>query len=136
MTGFGEAQRKDAVFAVSVEVRTINSRYFKLAIRCGEGYATLEPLIETLVRQHIKRGTVQVTLRIDRARASDDYQLNAAVLTGYREQLQKIYGGWKVGDQVGVEALLGCRAWCVRTARDRSMWSATGRWCARRWTTR
>lgn len=106
MTGFGEAQRKDATFAVSVEVRTINSRYFKLTIRCGDGYSTLEPLVENLVRQHIKRGTVQVTLRIDRARASDDYQLDAAVLTGYREQLQKLYRDWKLNEQIGIEALL------------------------------
>jgi uncharacterized protein (TIGR00255 family) len=79
MTGFGEAHRKDAQLAISAEARTINSRYFKLAIRCAEGYSTLEPQIEALVRQYIKRGTVQVTLRIERARASEDYRVNAAV---------------------------------------------------------
>ena len=30
MTGFGEAHRKNGSMAISVEVRTINSRYFKL----------------------------------------------------------------------------------------------------------
>jgi uncharacterized protein (TIGR00255 family) len=106
MTGFGEAQRKNATMAVSAEVRTINSRYFKLTVRSGEGYSMLEPLVEGLVREHIKRGTVQVTLRIDRARSSDDYRLDTGVLTGYREQLDKLYREWHVTQPVSLENLL------------------------------
>jgi uncharacterized protein (TIGR00255 family) len=106
MTGFGEAQRKNATMAVSVEVRTINSRYFKLTVRSGEGYSMLEPLVEGQVREHIKRGTVQVSLRIDRARSSDDYRLDTAVLSGYRNQLDKLYRDWHVSQPVGVENLL------------------------------
>ncbi len=106
MTGFGEAHRKNAQLAVSVEVRTINSRYFKLVVRAGEGYSSLEPLVENVVRQHIKRGTVQVSLRIDRPRATDDYKLDVAVLNGYREQLQEIYRDWEITQPIAVEPLL------------------------------
>lgn len=106
MTGFGEAQRKNATMAVSAEVRTINSRYFKLTVRSGEGYSMLEPLVEGQVREHIKRGTIQVSLRIDRARSSDDYRLDTTVLSGYRNQLDKLYREWHVSQPVGVENLL------------------------------
>lgn len=106
MTGFGEAHRKDPVMAVAAEVRTINSRYFKLVIRSGEGYSALEPLMETLVRTHIKRGTIQVTLRVDRNRASDDFRLDTAVLSGYRQQLLELYRAWNVNQSVAVEPLL------------------------------
>jgi len=106
MTGFGEAQRKNATMAVSAEVRTINSRYFKLTVRSGEGYSMLEPLVEGQVREHIKRGTVQVSLRIDRARSSDDYRLDPAVLSGYRNQLDKLYQDWHMAQPVSVEQLL------------------------------
>jgi uncharacterized protein (TIGR00255 family) len=106
MTGFGEAHRKDASLAISAEVRTINSRYFKLVTRCGEGYGTLEPQIENLIRQHIKRGTVQVSLRVERTQASDDFQFNAAVLSGYLQQLEELRKIWKLAAPVGVEALL------------------------------
>ncbi len=105
MTGFGEAHRKDASLSVAAEVRTINSRYFKLVIRCGEGYSAFEPLVEALVRQHIKRGTVQVNLRVDRAQASD-YQLQPAVLEGYLKQLEQLAKKWKIDRPVAVEALL------------------------------
>jgi uncharacterized protein (TIGR00255 family) len=106
MTGFGEAHRKDASLAVSAEVRTINSRYFKLVVRAGEGYSAFEPLIENLVRQQIKRGTVQVSLRIDRLGTSD-YRLNADVLDGYLEQLDEFSKRWKLKGPVAIEPLLG-----------------------------
>jgi uncharacterized protein (TIGR00255 family) len=106
MTGFGEARRKDASLAVAAEVRTINSRYFKLVVRCGEGYSALEPLVENLVRGSIKRGTVQVSLRIDRARASDDFKFDTEVLNGYRQQLESLHKLWKSTEPVRVEALL------------------------------
>ncbi len=106
MTGFGEAHRKDASLAVAAEIRTINSRYFKLVVRCGEGYSALEPLVEGLVRKHIKRGTVQVSLRIDRDRAADDFRLNADVLDGYLEQLRGFSRGRKLTDPGSVESLL------------------------------
>jgi uncharacterized protein (TIGR00255 family) len=106
MTGFGEAHRKDASMAVAAEVRTINSRYFKLVIRSAEGYSALEPLLENLVRQHIKRGTIQVSLRVDRTRAGDEFKLDAGVLTGYRQQLLELYKAWKVDQPVAIEPLL------------------------------
>jgi uncharacterized protein (TIGR00255 family) len=106
MTGFGEAHRKSATLAVAVEARTINSRYFKLVIRCGEGYTALEPQIESLVRSRIKRGTVQVSLRIDRARGSDDFRLDEAVLTGYRQQLEQLCKRWNSAHPIPIESLL------------------------------
>jgi len=106
MTGFGEAHRQTNGVAVVVEVRTINNRYFKLTLKCGEGYSLLEPEIESVVRQQIRRGTVQVSLRVDRVRGSEDYQLNPAVLSNYRRQLQELSDQWQLGESVGLAQLL------------------------------
>ena len=106
MTGFGEAHRQADGVAVAVEVRTINNRYFKLTLKCGEGYSLLEPEIESVVRQQIRRGTIQVSLRVDRIRGSDDYQLNPAVLSNYRRQLRELSDQWKVDENVSLAQLL------------------------------
>lgn len=106
MTGFGEAHRQADSLAVAVEVRTINSRYFKLTLRSGEGYSSLEPQIEGVVRQYIKRGTVQVSLRVDRAPSPEDFRLDAVVLAGYRQQLDELSKKWKLLEPVKLEALL------------------------------
>lgn len=106
MTGFGEARRHVNGVAVAAEVRTINSRYFKLALKCGEGYTSLEPEIEQLVRQRIRRGTVQVTLRVDRPPSAEMFRLNTAALAAYREQLNELYREWGQSHEVSLAALL------------------------------
>jgi len=106
MTGFGEARCQDGTLSVTVEVRTINSRYFKVSIRAGEGYASLESQIENLLRPQIKRGTVQLSLRVDRARAADEFKLNPHVLAGYRQQLEDLREKWQMAEPVRLEALL------------------------------
>lgn len=106
MTGFGEAHRQQGDLAVAVEVRTVNSRYFKLALRSAEGFSALEPQIEQLVRQQIKRGTVQVSLQVARTHHSDDFKINAEVIAGYRRQLEALAGQGQAREPVGLEALL------------------------------
>jgi uncharacterized protein (TIGR00255 family) len=88
MTGFGEARRQSGGKSIAVEIRTINSRHFKLSYRASEGYAALEPEIEAATRAIIRRGTVQLNLRIDHAAVTDDYRINTDVLESYRQQLE------------------------------------------------
>ena len=71
----GEGSCQQDELAVAVELRTINSRYFKLSVRGAEGYGALEPQMESVVRQYIRRGTVQLQLRIDREATSEDFKL-------------------------------------------------------------
>jgi uncharacterized protein (TIGR00255 family) len=106
MTGFGEAHCQQEGLAVAVEVRTINSRFFKLSVRSGEGYAAWEPQIEALVRKSIRRGTIQVNLRISRASSPDDFKLNVDVLGGYRRQLESLCQQWEVSEPVTPQNLL------------------------------
>lgn len=106
MTGYGEAHRQAENLAVAVEVRTINNRYFKLSLRASEGYAALEPQIENAVRTQIKRGTVQVNIRVDHKHTADDYRINRDVLDGYRRQLSAIGDGSHGAKPVPLESLL------------------------------
>ncbi|MDD4787541.1 MAG: YicC family protein [Pirellulales bacterium] len=94
MTGFGESQSQRDRLAVSVEVRCINNRYFKLMTRSTEGYGPLDPRIELLVRDRIRRGSIQVNVRVERVASADDYRLSEEVLEGYRRQLQAIQEAW------------------------------------------
>ncbi len=106
MTGFGEAHCQDQDLAVVVEIRTVNNRYFKFNLRASDGYATLEGPLESLVREQIKRGTVSLSLRVDRLGASDLYTLDAAVLAAYREQLGELKTQWQIPVPVALESLL------------------------------
>src|SRR4051794_35048622 len=101
MTGFGEARAQESGITVAVELRTINSRYFKISFRANEGYNALEPQIESLVRERIKRGTIQVTLRVDRPVSADAYRLNTEVLVAYWRQLNALPSEWNLPRPAG-----------------------------------
>jgi len=106
MTGFGEAQSQQQALTVAVEVRTVNSRYFKLNIRSSDGFGLLDTQIESLVRKFVKRGTIQVQLKIQRERTADDVRINAEVLTSYRRQLESITDAPATSEPVRIDALL------------------------------
>ncbi len=106
MTGFGEARCQCDGLAVTVEIRTINSRFLKLSVRCGEGYAALDSRIEGIVRKTIRRGTVQVNVRVDRQRSPDDYRINVEVLDSYRRQLNSLAQQWDLAKDVAIKELL------------------------------
>jgi uncharacterized protein (TIGR00255 family) len=95
MTGFGEAQGQQDGLAVTVEIRAINNRYFKLSVRASEGYGSLEPLVESEVRNAIQRGTIQTNIRIERKHSPEEYRINTEVLGSYRRQLVEAMGRWK-----------------------------------------
>jgi uncharacterized protein (TIGR00255 family) len=105
MTGFGDARHERADHALSAEVRTINSRHFKLNLRTTEGYGALEPRIESLVREYVRRGTISVNIRIRHISAADDYRLNADVLHSYVDQLQKVAAKRGLAEELRLEPL-------------------------------
>jgi uncharacterized protein (TIGR00255 family) len=106
MTGFGESHFQSESLTVALEVRTINSRYFKCTARLPEGYAALESKIEPLARQHIKRGTVSVQVQIRRAHAAQDYQIDGSVLVGYFQQLEAVARSCHIAQPVSLDSLL------------------------------
>jgi uncharacterized protein (TIGR00255 family) len=106
MTGFGEAHRQADGLAIHVEIRTINSRHFKLSYRSSDGYSALESHVEGLVRENIRRGTVQVSLRVDRQASSEDYRINTVVLEGYRAQLAAAAKRLGLSESASLESFL------------------------------
>ena len=89
MTGHGESYFESNEQNVTVEVRSVNNRYLKVNVRAGDTHASLEPRIETLVRELIRRGTIQVSVKIERSTSGKDYSLNEQILAGYHSQLVK-----------------------------------------------
>jgi uncharacterized protein (TIGR00255 family) len=106
MTGFGEARSQAGGLAVAVEVRTINSKHLKFTLRSSEGYSLLEPEIEAATRDVIRRGTVQLNLRVDRGSSADDYRINTDVLENYRRQIEQYTGQIPGNDSLAMQMLL------------------------------
>jgi uncharacterized protein (TIGR00255 family) len=107
MTGYGEARQQDDRWSVEVEVRTVNNRHLKLSAKISEPYSALEPELERLVRETIRRGTVQMVLRVERPRRAEDYRLNVVALLSYRDQLRAVFPGGDLAAHSGLLVLPG-----------------------------
>ena len=66
MTGFGSAEGKVGALGVSVEIRTVNHRFFNPSIKLPAVFAKWEGEVREVLRQRIARGHVTVTARIER----------------------------------------------------------------------
>jgi uncharacterized protein (TIGR00255 family) len=87
MTGYGEAQRMDEGVHYSVEIRTVNNRYLKPAIKVPDSVIFAEPIIEKLLRKKLSRGSVAVTLRIRNQTETAAYDVNRSALGKYADTL-------------------------------------------------
>lgn len=92
MTGFGEGRAESPTIVVVAEVRSINNRHLKISYRSSDGYHSLEPEAERLVRDLVRRGTVQLNVRVERRSLAGDYRINNEVLLSYQEQLTQLGG--------------------------------------------
>lgn len=63
MTGFGKAAAQTELGAFSVEIRTVNNRYFDFNPRIPREWSALEIRLRDLIRQNISRGKVDLWVR-------------------------------------------------------------------------
>lgn len=103
MTGFGSARGTGPGFAVAVEVRAVNNRHLKLTVRGTDPYPLLEGEVEKVVRRHVRRGSVQVRVQVDRGARAAGPSLDTAVLLAYKRQVIEACDGL---DAAGVNAVL------------------------------
>lgn len=89
MTGCGDAVGHDGPTTCRVEVRVVNNRFLKFALRTRDGHAALESSIEAAVRARLRRGTVQVTLEIDGPLAAARRRLDLGQLAAYLDDWER-----------------------------------------------
>lgn len=66
MTGFGSAEGMVGSAGVSVEIRTVNHRFFNPSIKLPGSFSKWEGDVRELLRQRIARGHVALTARVER----------------------------------------------------------------------
>src|SRR3954451_22660033 len=92
MTGFGDASAERGGTHYAVEIRSLNNRYFKPVIKLPDNISGLEPELESVLREHLGRGSITYILkmRVDSAEAA--YHINLAALDAYLAQLKQVKG--------------------------------------------
>lgn len=89
MTGQGQAIVVDAVGSAQVEIRSVNNRFLKVAVRCGDPFGEFSGRVERLVQASVRRGMLNVSVKIQASGWEGLYRLNDSVIAGYLAQLRR-----------------------------------------------
>lgn len=92
MTGQGRASGATDLGNVTVELRTVNNRGFKCSIRTPETFSGYESIIESTVREYLHRGSINLSINVERTQGETPLQINESVLAGYIRQCQSAIG--------------------------------------------
>lgn len=107
MTGFGDASSQVEGIHYFVEVRSLNSKYFKAVLRLPDELQGLEPEFESALRLRLARGTITLTAKCTDVSESAAHEVNHRALERYIEQIRRapLVASGEV--RVDVSALLG-----------------------------
>jgi len=93
MTGYSRARGEDTGFSLTVAVKSINHRFLDLQLRLPPSVDALEGLVRRLVKEHVTRGHVEVSVSLERTAAAT-LQLNHPLLAAYAGACQKLHSDY------------------------------------------
>ena len=105
MTGYAQARLERDGWLVRVNVRSLNHRFLDLRVRVPEGFESLEPQIRQLVRDRVRRGHVEVSLRLEAIEGAAAH-VNHEVAGAYLRAVQELRREYGLGPESDVLALL------------------------------
>ena len=106
MTGFGGAAREESGRRFSVEIRSVNARYFKVQVRLPDELAALEADLERLLSHRLSRGSVTVSVKFSDRSADAAAAVNVAAVARYIEQLMALPGAADPAFRIDAATLL------------------------------
>lgn len=105
MTGFGSAEATIGALRLSVEVRSVNHRFFTPSIKLPQALVRMEGEVRELLRKHVSRGHVTLSVRVDRE-ATDGPRIDIDRLLAYAAQLRSIPTDAGLDARIDLAALL------------------------------
>ncbi len=101
MTGFGRAQRDTETLFVSVELRSVNHRYFELYSKVPRSYGFLDEKIKSYLQGRIARGKVECSVTIE-ALDTDDVvvKVNHSLAKAYIDALKELEEKYELRDDM------------------------------------
>jgi uncharacterized protein (TIGR00255 family) len=110
MTGFGEARHTSDAGTLLVEIRAVNNRFLKVVVRAGEPYSLFEPEIERVIRKTVRRGTLQVHIRAERAGDRYEHKIDEVVFKLYAESIHRACASAGLDSQSAANVMAGLLA--------------------------
>ncbi|HSG93983.1 MAG TPA: YicC/YloC family endoribonuclease, partial [Afifellaceae bacterium] len=80
MTGFARTDAALGDIRFVWEIKSVNSRGLEMRLRLPPGLDRLDPEIRRLTREHLRRGSCQLSLQLDHAGGASNLVINETAL--------------------------------------------------------
>lgn len=109
MTGFGGFRGNIDGFTVSVELRSVNHRFFEFSARIPKNYSSLEDRIRKIVNSKIERGKVDCFIQLEFPKGEDiNVQANHALAEKYLSAANSIAKSLGIREISSISELMRC----------------------------
>ncbi len=106
MTGFGRCETVIDGREISVEIKSVNHRYFEFSCRTPRGYAFLDDKLKSYVNSRVSRGKIDVFVSIGaNEETPSEVTVNHQLVSGYLNAMHEICENHNVEDDVTVTLL-------------------------------
>lgn len=108
MTGFGRATENINGLDITVEIKSVNHRYFEFTARLPRAYQFVEEKLKSLCKQSIERGKVEIGVFVeDNTEKGTTVEINRQYATAYVSALRQLGKEYKIKDDLKLSALIG-----------------------------
>ena len=106
MTGFGRAVKELDGYVITVELKSVNHRYFEFSSHCPRQYGFIEEKIKSFINSGVARGKVECYVGIDALNTeSADVEINNTLASAYVKTLRNIAQTYNLKEDFGASTL-------------------------------
>ncbi len=108
MTGFGRAKAQIDSLDITVEIKSVNHRYFEFSARLPRSYNFLEEKLKSFLAQNISRGKVEISVMVeDNSENATVVELNREYANAYISALKQLSKEYKIKNDIKVSSFVG-----------------------------
>ncbi len=107
MTGFGRGEASADGITVTVELRTVNSRYLDISLKLPQVIQEKELDLKELLQEHVERGKLNVNVRVDKSDTGEpDITFNKNLVKGYKKMLNDLRDAAGIEKPISLDSFL------------------------------
>lgn len=106
MTGFGRFEGTAGGRTITVEIKTVNHRFFDFSCKTNRGYGFLEERLKKFISEYISRGKVDVFVGVSEDENTESVvEINHSLAAGYVNALHELAQKYKIREDISVSLL-------------------------------
>lgn len=105
MTGYAQAHALENGWSLRVSLRSVNHRFLDLHLRVPEGFEPIEPAMRRIVREHLRRGHVDLTVQYEMAGPAA-VGVNQEVAAAYMRSVKELREKFAMHNEPDIAAIL------------------------------